>query len=110
MKDKTVFGHDADVFEPQRWLHAEPARLKAMLSVQGLVFASGSRWECLGKRLAYLELGKAVFEVTSSLQPPHLSRCWLTKMVSSFVILTLACLIRCSPSRGRASEPLFIKA
>ena len=64
MKDKDTFGQDADVFEPERWLGVEPDRLKAMLSVQGLVFASGSRWECLGKRLAYLELNKAVFEVT----------------------------------------------
>jgi cytochrome P450 len=70
MKGKGVFGHDAHVFEPERWLNAEPAQLKAMLSVQGLTFASGSRWECLGKRLAYLELGKAVFEVSRTSHAP----------------------------------------
>lgn len=68
MKDKSVFGQDADVFEPQRWLDADPAQLKTMEGVQGLVFASGSRWECLGKRLAYVELNKTIFEVTPS--PP----------------------------------------
>lgn len=63
MKDKASFGPDADSFDPDRWINAEPARLKAMEAAQGLVFMSGSRWECLGKRLAYVELGKVIFEV-----------------------------------------------
>ena len=66
MKNKDVFGRDADWFEPQRWLNADPTQLKTMEAVQGLVFASGSRWECLGKRLAYVELNKTIFEVTTS--------------------------------------------
>ncbi len=64
MKDRKVFGESADVFEPRRWLDAEPARLKVMEATYGLVFATGTRWECLGKRLAYVELGKVLFEVT----------------------------------------------
>jgi cytochrome P450 len=64
MKDKEVFGADADVFAPERWLTADPDRLKTMEAVQGLVFAGGTRWECLGKRLAYIELNKAIFEVS----------------------------------------------
>ena len=64
MKDRRVFGENADVFEPMRWIDAEPAQLKEMEAVYGLVFAVGTRWECLGKRLAYVELGKVLFEVS----------------------------------------------
>ncbi|KAK3690236.1 benzoate 4-monooxygenase cytochrome P450 [Podospora appendiculata] len=63
MHNKAVFGDDAAVFDPQRWLDAEPAKLREMEGVQGLVFAAGTRWECLGKRLAYMELGKILFEL-----------------------------------------------
>ncbi|KAK3320267.1 cytochrome P450 family protein [Cercophora scortea] len=63
MQNKVVFGEDAAVFEPQRWLDAEPGKAREMEQVQGLVFAAGTRWECLGKRLAYMELGKILFEL-----------------------------------------------
>lgn len=59
MRDKGVFGADADVFEPGRWMGKDEKKLREMESVQGLVFNGGTRWECLGKRLAYLELGKS---------------------------------------------------
>lgn len=64
MKDRDIFGVDADIFAPERWINAEPEQLKAMDGVQGLVFAGGTRWECLGKRLAQIELEKALFEVS----------------------------------------------
>lgn len=69
MKDRAVFGENADVFEPRRWIDAEPAQLKEMEATYGLVFAGGTRWECLGRRLAYVELGKALFEVSNHLFP-----------------------------------------
>jgi cytochrome P450 len=68
MKDKDIFGADADVFSPERWLDADPEQLKAMESVQGLVFASGTRWGCLGQRLAYIELDKTIFEVSPGMK------------------------------------------
>lgn len=64
MKDRGVFGDDAHVFEPARWIDADPARLKQMEAIYGLVFATGTRWECLGKKLAYAELEKVIFEVS----------------------------------------------
>ena len=69
MKDRAVFGENAGVFEPRRWIDAEPAQLKEMEATYGLVFAGGTRWECLGRRLAYVELGKALFEVSNHLFP-----------------------------------------
>ncbi|RYO86091.1 hypothetical protein DL762_004886 [Monosporascus cannonballus] len=63
MKDQRVFGDNADVFEPRRWLDADPARLREMEAAYGLAFATGSRWECLGKKLAYVELRKVIFEL-----------------------------------------------
>ncbi|KAI0406531.1 cytochrome P450 family protein [Xylaria palmicola] len=63
MKDPHVFGENAGIFEPARWLEAEPEKLKEMDWVYGLVFATGTRWECLGKKLAYIELGKVLFEL-----------------------------------------------
>lgn len=79
MRDKSVFGEDAEVFEPMRWLEAEPQRLKEMEATQGLTFALGTRWECLGKRLANMEMGKVLFEVSatfSELPLTALSRTW----------------------------------
>jgi cytochrome P450 len=64
MRDKDVFGDNAEVFEPMRWLEAEPERLKEMEATQGLAFAAGTRWECLGKRLANVEMEKVLFEVS----------------------------------------------
>ncbi|KAF2183580.1 cytochrome P450 family protein [Zopfia rhizophila CBS 207.26] len=63
MRDRRVFGVNADVFEPGRWINVEPEKLRQMEGVYGLVFAIGARWECLGKRLAYEELGKVLFEL-----------------------------------------------
>ncbi|KAK3367685.1 cytochrome P450 family protein [Podospora didyma] len=63
MRNKALFGEDAELFEPRRWLEADPDRLKEMEATQGLVFAAGTRWECLGKSMAYMELGKVLFEL-----------------------------------------------
>lgn len=64
MRDRGVFGRDADAFEPARWLEAEGERLARMEATQGLAFAAGTRWECLGKRIAMMEVGKCLFEVS----------------------------------------------
>jgi cytochrome P450 len=70
MRDKAVFGADAEVFEPMRWLEAEPERLKEMEATQGLTFSLGTRWECLGKRLANMQMGKVLFEVSAAFSIP----------------------------------------
>jgi cytochrome P450 len=63
MRNRSIFGENADVYDPQRWIDAPIERRREMDASYGLVFATGTRWECLGKRLAYIELGKTIFEV-----------------------------------------------
>ena len=57
-----IHGKDADAFRPERWLEADPARLAVMHRTNDLIFGYG-RFQCLGKPVAQLEIGKTVFEV-----------------------------------------------
>ena len=63
MRDSEIFGADADMFEPRRWVDVKEQKLREMEAVYGLVFAVGTRWECPGRKLAVAELGKALFDV-----------------------------------------------
>ena len=87
MKNPAVFGENSHVFEPRRWIDADPAKLKEMEAVYGLVFATGTRWECLGKRLAYVELGKVLFEVI--VRFPHHSHADEGLCISFSIVSTL---------------------
>jgi len=61
-----VHGKDAHAFRPERWLEAQadPARLAAMHRTNDLIFGHG-KFQCLGKPVAQLEIGKTVFEVST---------------------------------------------
>lgn len=65
MRKKAVFGEDADVFRPERWLEADQDRLKVMEGVWELTFSKG-RAACLGKGIALMELRKAFVAVSAS--------------------------------------------
>ncbi|KAM7205433.1 cytochrome p450 [Naviculisporaceae sp. PSN 640] len=60
---KDIFGEDADVFRPERWLTRDEAKRSKMVQATELVFGYG-RWQCLGKPVAYAEMGKVYFEVS----------------------------------------------
>jgi cytochrome P450 len=62
LRNREVFGEDANMFRPERWLGVDEERLVEMQRVEDLVFGSG-RYGCLGKPVALLELGKALAEV-----------------------------------------------
>lgn len=62
-RSKRVWGADADVFRPERWLVAEGDELKSMVAAVDTNFGSG-KYACLGKQIALMELHKAVFEVS----------------------------------------------
>jgi len=64
LRNKEVFGHDAECFRPGRWLdETVKERLPVMEQVVMLCFGAPSRWECLGKAIALVELNKVFFEV-----------------------------------------------
>lgn len=64
LHSKSVFGPDAELFRPERWLEADKERLKVMTSQLDLVFRYG-KWQCLGKTVALIELNKVFVEVSS---------------------------------------------
>lgn len=67
MRDAATFGPDADVFRPERWLHnTNPVMEQTVM----MAFAAGSRWECLGRNIAMIELNKVFVEVRESSPAP----------------------------------------
>ena len=54
----SVFGPDADIFRPERWLDAPPEQLSAM-EKYFLAFGQGSR-TCIGKNISILEITKMI--------------------------------------------------
>lgn len=69
LRDKVVFGSDAELFSPERWLRAsaEPDKLRIMENTVELVFGQG-KWGCLGKPISLLELNKVFVEVCFTVQ------------------------------------------
>jgi len=68
LRCRETFGDDADLFRPERWLSVsvknDENRRKIMEQTAMMEFASGSRWECLGKGVALVELNKVFVEVS----------------------------------------------
>ena len=65
---KDIFGEDANVYRPERWLEADEATHTKYLSTVDLVFGSG-RFGCLGKNIGVLELNKVFVEVSQRDEP-----------------------------------------
>ncbi|KAJ6109612.1 hypothetical protein N7486_001847 [Penicillium sp. IBT 16267x] len=57
-----IYGKDAKAFRPERWLESDPAKLAIMIRTNDLIFGYG-RFQCLGKPVAQMEIGKTVFEL-----------------------------------------------
>jgi cytochrome P450 len=61
---KKIFGEDADLFRPERWLEAKGEQLAQMTSTADLIFHYG-KFQCLGKPVALMELNKIYVEVST---------------------------------------------
>ncbi|KAH7196656.1 cytochrome P450 [Fusarium flagelliforme] len=61
-RSKLVWGEDADVFRPERWLLAGQDRSREMIAAFDTHFGHG-KYSCLGKPIALMEIHKAVFEL-----------------------------------------------
>ncbi|KAJ8114664.1 hypothetical protein OPT61_g3508 [Boeremia exigua] len=60
--DKAMFGEDADLFRPERWLiEDDEDKLTAMRRTTEMIFGYG-KYQCLGKPIAWLEITKVIFE------------------------------------------------
>ncbi|KAH7000795.1 cytochrome P450, partial [Ilyonectria destructans] len=57
-QNKNVFGADAAIFRPERWLEASPEQLSLMNSCF-IPFGAGSR-TCIGKHISLMEMNKLV--------------------------------------------------
>lgn len=71
--ETSVFGADADVFRPERWLEADEKTRATMRKQTELVFGSG-RWGCPGKIVALIELNKVMIEVSYYRDPKNQSQ------------------------------------
>lgn len=63
LRNKKIWGEDADVFRPERWLEGE--KIKDLELALEVVFNAG-RYQCLGKNVALMELNKVFVEVSLS--------------------------------------------
>jgi cytochrome P450 len=62
-RSKEVYGLDANMFRPERWLEADGPTLERMERSADMLFSPG-KWMCLGKNVAMLELNKYFVEVS----------------------------------------------
>jgi cytochrome P450 len=77
-RDKTIFGEDANTFRPERWLldgndESSVKRVAEMRRTTEMIFGYG-KYQCLGKPVAWLEITKVVFEVSSLSNGGRLSK------------------------------------
>lgn len=65
LRSRSLFGPDADVFRPERFTELEGASSRRDMERNvELAFGSG-QWQCVGRRIAFMNLSKTIFEVSS---------------------------------------------
>ncbi len=65
--DTKLWGDDARVFRPERWMEGSPEEIRRKEANMDLVFGYG-RWQCLGKSIAQVELNKVFIQVRQILE------------------------------------------
>lgn len=64
LRSTALYGADAEVFRPERFLEVDNETRKRMELDVEMVFGYGG-WVCAGKTIAMMEIAKVVFEVRS---------------------------------------------
>lgn len=67
MEDPKLWGEDAKVFRPERWLTGTPEEIRKMEANVYLVFGHG-KWSCLGKKIAQSALNKTIVQVRQAFE------------------------------------------
>lgn len=62
MRRVEIFGSDAEVFRPERWIEADEEAYNRMDRTVDLLFGTG-KYTCLGRKIAKVELDKVFVEV-----------------------------------------------
>jgi len=62
MEDPKIWGEDAKLFRPERWLKGTPEDIRKMEATVDLAFGYG-KWACLGKTIAQMTLNKTMAQV-----------------------------------------------
>ncbi|KAF5990063.1 cytochrome P450 monooxygenase [Fusarium bulbicola] len=62
LRSEALFGPDAQVFRPERYLEVDEETSAQMKRDVEIVFGYG-RWMCAGKPIAFMELNKVIFEL-----------------------------------------------
>ncbi|KAK8045983.1 BcABA1- cytochrome P450 monooxygenase [Apiospora saccharicola] len=61
LRSTAMFGADADIYRPERFMELGPEDRAAMERNVELAFGSG-QWQCAGKVISFMEMNKIVFE------------------------------------------------
>ncbi|KAI1761555.1 cytochrome P450 [Hypoxylon sp. FL1150] len=87
MRNREVFGEDADIFRPERFLECDQVKKAELIKNIELAFGHG-RWMCPGKTLAWFELNKIFVELLRNLDFQIVSpeSPWICRGYSSFMI------------------------
>ncbi|PBK60601.1 cytochrome P450 [Armillaria solidipes] len=68
-RNKDIFGEDADVFNPERWLRESVPNTTASLGVYGSLFTfTGGARSCIGWRFAVLEMQMFLIQLVGSFE------------------------------------------
>lgn len=113
MHDPEIFGPDADIFRPERWLakddsREEQDRIIKMTETVSLCFGYG-RFGCLGRGVATMELNKAVIEMLLrfNLQPCSLAKPFNEMVVGFYVHTDMNFIITERKDDEKSARPQF---
>lgn len=91
-RNTEIFGSDARLFRPERWIEADADKKIKYRQTVDSVFGSG-RFQCLGRHIAMMELHKAIAEVRTN-----------ASLANRFTMLTQS-LSSCESSTGSWRTP-----